>query len=138
MEREVRELYERLVDTFGEGRLHDYFACFADDATFIFHGVRWLGSLGAYRAEWDRWMQQDGFAVLGVETDVTSVQMLGDASILTHSLATRQRTNAGEETVFERETIVFGRQSDGRWLVVHQHLSPNPSISSVSTRRSIG
>ena len=79
-----------------------------------------------YRAEWDRWVKQDGFAVLAVETDVMKVQMLGDAAVLTHSVRTRQRTNAGEETVHERETIVFARQPDGRWLVVHEHLSPQP------------
>ena len=33
-------------------------------------------------------------------------------------------SDAGEETVHEVETIVFGKQPDGRWLIVHQHLSP--------------
>jgi ketosteroid isomerase-like protein len=26
----------------------------------------------------------------------------------------------------ERETIVFRREPDGRWLAVHEHLSPAP------------
>ena len=30
---------------------------------------------------------------------------------------------AGEETLHERETIVFAREEDGRWLAVHEHLS---------------
>jgi len=124
----VREAYERLVAAFGEGRLADYFACFADDATFVFHGNRWLGSLDRYRAAWDRWAQDDGFAVLGVKTDVTKVQMVGGAAVLTHSIETRQRTNAGEETVHERETIVFAKQPDDRWLAVHEHLSPQPKL----------
>jgi ketosteroid isomerase-like protein len=54
------------------------------------------------------------------------LQMLGDAAVLVHSIQTRERTDAGEETVHERETIVFAKQPDGRWLVVHQHLSPVP------------
>lgn len=126
MESQVLEAYERLVAAFGEGRLDDYFACFADDATFVFHGERWLGSLLEYRAEWDRWVREDGFAVLAVETDVMKIQMLGDAAVLTHHIQTRQRTNAGEETLRERETIVFAKQPDGCWLVVHEHLSPQP------------
>jgi ketosteroid isomerase-like protein len=52
--------------------------------------------------------------------------MLGDAAVLVHSIQTRERTDAGEETVHERETIVFAKQPDDRWLVVHQHLSPVP------------
>jgi uncharacterized protein (TIGR02246 family) len=126
MENEIREVYERLVAAFGEGRLDDYFACFADDATLVFHGERWLESLEEYRAEWGRWAREDGFAVLSVDTDVMAVQMLGDAAVLTHSIETRQRTDTGEETVHDRETIVFARQADGRWLVVHEHLSPRP------------
>jgi uncharacterized protein (TIGR02246 family) len=127
MESEIREVYERLVSAFGEGQLDDYFACFADEATLVFHGVQWLGSLDEYRAEWRRWVKEDGFAVLSVETDVMKVQMLGDAAVLTHSIDTRLRTHAGEEAVHERETIVFAKQSDGRWLVVHEHLSPQPA-----------
>jgi uncharacterized protein (TIGR02246 family) len=126
VESQVREVYERLVAAFGEGRLDEYFGCFADEATLVFHGERWLGSLEEYRAEWDRWAKQDGFAVLSVDTDVMKLQMLGEAAVLTHSIETRQRTNAGEETLHERETIVFAKQPDGGWLVVHEHLSPQP------------
>ena len=34
---EVRAAAERLVAAFGSGRLDDYFACFADHATFVFY-----------------------------------------------------------------------------------------------------
>jgi uncharacterized protein (TIGR02246 family) len=125
-ERAVRDVYERLVAAFGEGRVEDYFACFAEDATFLFHDVPWLGSRDAYRAAWDGWMQRDGFAVLAVEADLIAVQLLGDTAVVTHALTTRQRTDAGEETLRERETIVFAKRGDGRWLVVHEHLSPLP------------
>jgi hypothetical protein len=96
VESQVREVYERLVAAFGEGRLADHFACFADEATLILHGQRWIGSLDGYRSKWDRWAKQDGFAVLSADTHVMSIQMLGDAAVLTHSIQARQRTNAGE------------------------------------------
>jgi uncharacterized protein (TIGR02246 family) len=124
-----REVYERLVTAFGEGRLDEYFACFADEATLVFHSAPWLGSLEQYRTAWDRWVNEDDFAILAVKTDVTSVQRFGDAVVLTHSIQTRQSTTAGVEALDERETIVFARQPDGRWLVVHQHLSPRPDVA---------
>jgi hypothetical protein len=42
--------------------------------------------------------------------------------VLTHAVATRVATTAGEEDLREQETIVFERR-DGAWLVVHEHLS---------------
>jgi ketosteroid isomerase-like protein len=32
----------------------------------------------------------------------------------------------GEHDLAERETIVFRRHADGRWLGVHEHLSSQP------------
>jgi len=127
MEDQVQEAHARLMAAFGEGRLEDYFGCFADDATFVFHGERWLGSLEEYRTEWGRWVTQDGFAVRSAESGLMKIQMLGDAAVLTHAVTTRLHSNAGDETVHERETIVFAKQPDGRWLVVHEHLSPQPT-----------
>lgn len=54
---------------------------------------------------------------------VRRVQDLGDAAVFTHDVRTRVRMPAGEETLHERETIVFAREEDGRWLAVHEHLS---------------
>jgi ketosteroid isomerase-like protein len=128
VEGEVREAYERLVAAFREGRWDDKFACFAEEATVI-DGGRWFGSLHEYRAEWNRWAaEHDALPVpVSVATRVMKLQMLGQAAVLTHSIDSRERTATGDETVHEVETIVFGRQSDGRWLVVHQHLSPQPA-----------
>jgi uncharacterized protein (TIGR02246 family) len=126
VEGEILEAYERLVAAFREGRLDDKFACFADDATIV-DGARWFGSLDEYRTEWERWAaDDDGSAVPSVETRVMNLRMLGDAAILVHAIESRERTDAGEETANERETIVFAKQPDGRWLIVHQHLSPLP------------
>ena len=92
--RQVLEAADRLVAAFGEGRVDDYFACFHPEATFIF-----------YTAE-------------------GRVQDLGDTAVFTHDVRTHLSTFSGEETLHERETIVFARQEDGNWLAVHEHLSP--------------
>jgi ketosteroid isomerase-like protein len=55
-----------LVAAFGRGDLEAYFACFSEDATFLFHTTdRLLGSLEEYRQEWARWVRDDGFQVVG-------------------------------------------------------------------------
>ena len=125
MEKEVLEAYERLVSAFREGR--DKFGSFADEATIV-DGGRLFGSLAEYRAAWDAWTERMGHLPIpdSVETRVLSLQMLGDTAVLIHSIESRESTDAGEETEREIETIVFGRQPDGRWLIVHQHLSPQP------------
>ena len=130
MEAEVREAVDRIVDAFGNGRLDEYFGCFAPDATFVFYTTpERLTSVDAYRAVWDRWVAEDGFRVVSCRTTDTNVQMLGEVAIVTHSVETRIATHEGEDTVHERETIVLARGDDGRWLGVHEHLSPQPEES---------
>ncbi|WP_392959002.1 YybH family protein [Streptomyces sp. LN245] len=122
---EVRAAADELVAAFAEGRLDDYFGAFAPDATFVFHTKpQRLGSTAEYRALWQRWVEQDGFRVLGCTSSAQLVQPFGDTAVFSHDVETRVATNAGEETVHERETIVFARSADGAWLAVHEHLSP--------------
>lgn len=130
MDTEVRQAVAALVAAFGEGRLEDYFGCFAPDATFVFYTtpVR-LMSVDEYRALWARWVAEDGFRVVSCRTADTSVQPFGDIAVVTHSVETRVATNQGEDTLRERETIVMARGGDGRWLGVHEHLSPKPEGS---------
>jgi ketosteroid isomerase-like protein len=125
MENEVLEAHERLVSAFREGR--DKFGSFADDATIV-DGGRWFGSLAEYRAAWDTWVAKVGHLPVpaSVQTQVISLQMLGDVAVLVHSIESRDRTDAPEGTEREIETIVFARRADGRWLIVHQHLSSQP------------
>jgi uncharacterized protein (TIGR02246 family) len=126
-EAEVRAAAQRLVAAFGSGRLDEYFACFTDDACFVFHNTpERLESVGAYRQLWDRWVREDGFRVTGCISSGARVQVLGDAAVWVHDVGTDVVTHAGAETLHERETIVFARQADGRWLAVHEHLSPAP------------
>ena len=51
------------------------------------------------------------------------MQLFGDVAILTHLGRTEISTKKGDETLRERETIVFHRR-DGRWIAVHEHLYP--------------
>ena len=124
---EVRRAADALVSAFGRGDLDAYFACFADDATFLFHTTdRLLASREEYRREWTSWVREDDFRVLGCETSGTVVQVLGDTAVLTHAVHTTVSTRAGQEELRERETIVFHREPSGQWLAVHEHLSPAP------------
>jgi ketosteroid isomerase-like protein len=125
-EEEVRWAAEALVSAFGSGDLDAYFGSFADDATFLFHTMdRLLASTAEYRQVWARWIAEDGFRVLDCSTEDTAIQMVGDTGVLTHRVRTTVSTRAGTEVLRERETIVFARRG-GRWLAVHEHLSPAP------------
>jgi uncharacterized protein (TIGR02246 family) len=126
-EAEVRRAAEALVAAFGRGDLEAYFDCFAGDATFLLHTTdRLLASREDYRQEWARWAAEDGLRVLGCTTTDTLVRVLGGTAVLTHRVHTTVATVEGEAVLDERETIVFTRQADGRWLAVHEHLSPVP------------
>lgn len=125
LEKEVLQAHEQLVSAFREGR--DKFPSFAREATIV-DGGRWFGSLAEYRGAWDAWVAEHGPLVPdSVETSVLDLRVFGDTALLIQSIESRARTEAGEETEHEIETIVFGREPDGRWLVIHQHLSPERS-----------
>ncbi|WP_433833155.1 YybH family protein [Actinoplanes sp. CA-015351] len=119
------EAANALIDAFGRHDTEAYFASFAADATFVFHThVRPLRSRSDYEQLWYAW-EQDGFRVLGCESTDQHVQMLtSDIAIFTHRVRTLARTGDVEETAEERETIVFQKRDGGRWLAVHEHLSP--------------
>ena len=122
---EVRRAAEALVSAFGSGDLDGYFACFAPDATFLFHATdRLLRSTEEYRREWARWVADDGFRVVDCSSTDALIQLIGATAVFTHHVRTTVETTDGQDVLRERETIVFARQDDGRWLGVHEHLSP--------------
>lgn len=124
---DVRAAVDAIVSAFGGGRLNDYFDSFHPDCTFVFYTAeRRLGSVDEYRRLWDEWVRGDGFEVLSCSTSDTRIQRWGDAAVVTHSVRSRVRTHEGEQDLDERETIVLARAPDGRWLGVHEHLSPAP------------
>lgn len=122
---------DALIAAFAESRTDDYFGAFSADASFVFHttGSR-LDSTQEYRALWRTWSEEDGFRVLACDSADRRLQLFGDTAVFTHSVTTRVSTRAGEETVHERETIVFHRTgAGGDWLAVHEHLSPGPAAT---------
>jgi ketosteroid isomerase-like protein len=127
-EHSVLETAAALVSSFGRGDVEAYFDFFADDATFVFHTTaRVLDSLEAYRREWAAWEAEDGFRVVSCTSSEQRVQDLGAVAVFTHRVRTQVSTHAGEDEVHERETIVFRRDAGGRWVAVHEHLSPDPA-----------
>lgn len=124
---EVRQAAATLVAAFGRGDLEAYFDCFSTDATFLFHSTdALLPSTADYRCEWKRWEDEQRFGVLDCTTSDTEVRLHGDTAVLTHRVRTTVTSSGVTSVLQERETIVFRRQDDGRWLAVHEHLSPAP------------
>jgi ketosteroid isomerase-like protein len=116
----------RLVGAFGAHDTAAYFGSFAAGATFVFHShERPLRTRRDYELLWYGW-ERDGFRVLSCQSTDQHVQVLGDTAVFTHAVKTRVSTAGAEETLNERETIVFERTESG-WLAVHEHLSPAPS-----------
>lgn len=124
----VRAAFDHLVRAFGEGDLPAYFAAFHPQASFVFHTTpRRLEGVADYQAEWNRWVADDGFAVLGCQSTDARIQVWGELAVVSHSVETTTRTHAGVARTHERETIVFHRQANGRWLAVHEHLRQQES-----------
>ncbi len=125
--RRVLGAADRLVAAFGEGRVDDYFALFHPEATFVFYTTdHRLESTAAWRELWRSLEEEVDFKVLECHSSARRVQDLGETAVFTHDVETRVSTRAGEETLRERETIVFARRHDARWVAVHEHLSPAP------------
>jgi ketosteroid isomerase-like protein len=113
-----------LVDAFGRHDAAAYFGAFRPDATFVFHShPEPLRSRADYERLWRGW-EADGFRVLACRSTDRHVQLLGDVAVFTHRVATTVRAGEAEESLDERETIVFARDGDAGWSAVHEHLSP--------------
>ena len=124
---EVLAAARQLVQAFGRHDTAAYFDCFAPDATFIFHTTpARLASRAEYQRLWRQWEDEDEFRVLSCTSAQPAVQDLGEAGVFSHDVTTMIRTRTGEQTLSERETIVFRRDGD-RWAAVHEHLSPQPA-----------
>ncbi|MFG2960201.1 nuclear transport factor 2 family protein [Streptomyces sp. NPDC048291] len=124
-EQQVLRAADDLVAAFAEERLDDYFSAFAPDATFVFHTTdRRIESVAEYRRVWARWAADDDFHVLKCRSSDRRVQLLDGTAVFTHTVETDVSTRTGTGTLHERETVVFRRAADGRWLAVHEHLSP--------------
>ena len=123
--REVMAAADALVASFAAHDREAYFASFAPDSTFVFHtSPQRFASRTDYEREWASW-ETDGFHVESCESIERRIDLITpEVAIMTHRVRTRIADL--EQTQLERETIVFRRTSDGRWLAVHEHLSPDP------------
>jgi len=119
---QVREAYDRLMSAFASGSTDEYFACFHEDASFLFPGEVLLEPRSAYQEAWSRW-EQEGVRFWDVVADDIRVRVLGDTAVVTHRVRTGVVDDSDASVHRERETIVFSRMG-GRWLAVHEHLSP--------------
>lgn len=118
---------DALVAAFGRHDTKAYFDAFAPSATFIFYNLdRTLVDRAAYEAEWALWESRDGFFVKACRSTDRSLYIVGDVAIFTHAVETDLVIGGKSITNHERETIVFVHQPDGRWLAIHEHLSPLP------------
>ncbi|WP_286914527.1 MULTISPECIES: YybH family protein [unclassified Pseudomonas] len=119
---QVRQAAADLVAAFASNDTARYFACFSEDATFLFHTLAQpLLSRRAYQDLWAQW-QAEGFAVLGCRSSNVQLSLQGEVAIFMHDVATHIRIAGEEHQLDERETIVFRRQGE-RWLACHEHLS---------------
>jgi ketosteroid isomerase-like protein len=123
----VLQAASALVDAFGRHDVVAYFAAFAEDASFLFHNhpVR-LENRAAYQALWQSWEAEAGFRVLACQSSDQHVQWLGTLALFTHKVSTTVQLQGLAQQVQERESILFRQEADGRWLAVHEHLSPLP------------
>jgi len=119
-----------IVDAFGSHDRMRYFAGFSPDATFLFHTTdQLLGSRAEYEAEWSSW-EAGGFRVKGcTSTNQRVDRIAGGVVVFTHDVHTQVFDGSSDLELDERETIVLRREPDGRWLGIHEHLSPTPSAS---------
>lgn len=129
----VLEAATSLISAFGATDTDAYFGSFTDDATFVFHTERRpVITKTDYQDEWRSWLTS-GWSVVAVESSSQRVDLHGRLAVFTHVVRTTSRAPSeavtDEQTVHERETILFARQLDGSVLAVHEHLSLAPESS---------
>ncbi len=119
---QVSQAAAELVAAFASNDTQRYFACFSEDASFVFHTLpQPLFSRQQYQTLWQQW-QADGFKVLDCQSSNASITLQGELAIFIHDVDTRISLNGEEQQLAERETILF-RRHDCHWLACHEHLS---------------
>lgn len=114
-----------LVSCFAAHNTEAYFACFSPSASFIFYNhSEILQSRSQYHRLWKYWEDTVAFRVLGCTSTSNTVKMIGDIGLFTHVVETEVSLSGLEYKMHERETILFKRDESGRWLAIHEHLSP--------------
>ena len=119
---QVREAYDRLMSAFASADTDEYFECFHENASFVFPGEAVLDSRAAYRSTWSRW-EREGVRFTDVVAHDVRIHVVGAAAVVTHLIETTVEADGETSVDRERESIVFCKV-DGRWLAIHEHLSP--------------
>jgi hypothetical protein len=127
IENDVKAAAANVVAAFGSHNRTEYFSCFAQSATFLFHNApALLANRAEYEAEWTAW-EAEGFKVLGCQSTLGRVDILSDVTaVFTHTVRTQLADGDGQIETGERETIVF-QLVEGKWLGIHEHLSVDPT-----------
>ncbi|SDW91253.1 Ketosteroid isomerase homolog [Arthrobacter sp. cf158] len=126
-EAEVIEAAAKMVEAFSNSRTEDYFACFDEHATFLFHGEgSRLETRAAYQSIWEGWMEE-GLRITSCKSTNRRIQIHGAVALLTHDVETDLDDKGSLSTAFERETIVFAKNQDGTVSCLHEHLSLDPT-----------
>jgi ketosteroid isomerase-like protein len=126
-ENEVAQAAANLVAAFGRHDTEAYFRCFDPQATFVFYtSDTVLTSTAQYQELFASWERDDGFRVLSCQSHQPQITMVDSSTaIFIHHVTTILQMAGEEQTVHERETIVF-HHTNGLWRAVHEHLSPQP------------
>ncbi len=121
---DVKAAADYIIERFAAFDRDAYFACFAPEASFIFHTSPVVfANRAQYEAEWQTWLDI-GFSVLACTSHDQHIEIIAaDAAVFTHRVLTTVRDSSGDIDLVERETIVFRRETNG-WIGVHEHLSP--------------
>jgi len=126
IEEQVMAAAAAIVAAFGTHDTAAYFEGFSPDASFVFYTTpERLESRAAYQRLWGEWESEAGFRVHGCVSSNRRVQVHGGVGIFVHDVETQLEMDGVLTTVFERETIAFESRA-GRWIAVHEHLSPQP------------
>jgi ketosteroid isomerase-like protein len=125
----VKAAAAAVVAAFARHDRDAYFDTFAPDCSFLFYNAPvFLENRAAYEKEWDLWTK-DGFHVLDCVSSNGQVTLVSDTvGVFTHTVRTNLAEGDGSVVTGERETIVFALR-EGRWLGVHEHLSPDPTYN---------
>lgn len=115
----------KLLTAFGSHDKDTYFSCFHPEATFMFYTVPdMIPNRYEYEQIWTDWEKKLQFKVMGCVSTKQNWQYLENTAIFTHHVETKLQTIDGEQTINEKESIVFQLQDSGEWLCIHEHLSP--------------
>ena len=125
VERQIRQLDDRVNAAYAANDLPAYFAFYADDLRALY--PEGPTTLPAYKAQWTAFIKGGGAIERFDYTDMhIQVSPGGDAAVASYLATVATRTpGKGVETSKFSETDVWFRRA-GHWKIVETHYSENP------------